>query len=272
VSCVVAKEETATYAAGDVVVDAAVPAGGKSADALDTKVSDKQKKEINKAGQALGPAYLAIQQALGSRTQAYMNNYIQSLGYAPAVGFFRNLYASAGRAQFISIVRQFSSLYGGASGYQLALFVRQFGSPAAAAQEISAFYKAIGVPLFVFLQQFTVTTGGRASVRPAGLSAAVFKANGEADTIAALESLLLAVGSKPKLLGTLLGRLYNALNAASLTTLISTQLAGVVAVVEAASTASTIAFFDFSSVSTSVFDVSGAAAIIIAAIKLNSYF
>jgi hypothetical protein len=239
---------------------------------LSTKLSAKQQKVVDKAAQQLGPAYLALNQALGPRTQAYLNNYIQALGYAPTIGFFRNLYASSGRLQFISFTRQFSALYGGASGYQLAQYVRQFGSPAAAAQEFAAFYKTIGVPLLVFLQQFTVTTGGRASQRPAQLAYAVFKANGETDTITALQSMIASLSNKPKVLGALIGRLYNNLNAASLTTLISNQLAGVVAVIDAAANAQSIPAFDFSSLSSTSFDVTAAANIMIAAIKANNYF
>jgi hypothetical protein len=238
-------------------------------------VSEPTKKElevIKKAAQALGPAYLAINQALGPRTQAYVNNYLQALGYAPFIGFMRNLYASSGRQQFISFIRQYSALYGGASGYQLATYVRNFGSPAAAAQEFAAFYKSIGVPLLVFLQQFTVTTGGRASARPAQMTYAIFKANGEADSIDALEAMLSALGNKPKVLGALIGRLYNNLNAASLTELIANQLAGVVSVVEAAADASAIPAFDFTSLDADSFDVTAAATIIVAAIKANNYF
>jgi hypothetical protein len=232
----------------------------------------KQKKMIEKAAQVLGPAYIAINQALGPRTQAYVNNYLQALGYTPFIGFMRNLYASSGRQQFISFIRQYSALYGGASGYQLATYVRNFGSPAAAAQEFAAFYKALGVPLLVFLQQFTITTGGRASARPAQMAFAVFKANGASDTIDALEAMLSAVGNKPKVLGALIGRLYNSLNSASLTELIANQLAGVVAVIEAAAAGDVIPAFDFSSLDSSSFDVTAAATIIIAAIKANNYF
>lgn len=239
---------------------------------LQTKLSKAQLKQVNKAAQALGQSYLAINQALGPRTQAYVNNFLQALGYAPMIGFFRNLFASSGRLQFISFVRQYAALFGGASGYQLAQYVRAFGSPANAAQEFAAFYKELGAPLLVFLQQVTVSTGGRSSRIPANLSFAVFNANGEANTIAAVQDMLAAVGNKPKVLGALLGRVANNLNVNNFINLVANQLAGAVTVVEAAAAGQAIPAFDFSSLPTTTFDVTGAANIIISAVKQANYF
>lgn len=272
-----AQEELTSFAAGEDVVDSTRSAlSGDSSNLLAKSAlaepSAKDKKKIAQAAQALGPAYIAINQALGPRTQAYVNNYLQALGYAPFIGFMRNLYTSAGRQGFISFIRQFSALYGGASGYQLGTYVKNFGTPAAAAQEFAAFYRALGVPLLVFLQQFTITTGGRASARPAQMTFAIFKANGEADSIEALETLLGAVGNKPKVLGSLIGRLYNNLNANSLTELIANQLSNVVAVIEAAAAGESVPAFDFTSLSGKPFDVTAVANIMVAAIKANNYF
>jgi len=150
--------------------------------------------------------------------------------------------------------------------------VRAFGGVVPAATEFAAFYQQLGAPLLQFLQQLTVTLGGRATPVPANIAFGVFLANGEAGTIDGLSRMISATSSRPKVLGALLGRVISGLNAPDVIALAAANLDNIVAVVNAAVNSQSVPFFDFSTLSSTAFDIVGAAKIIVTAVKANNYF
>lgn len=168
----------------------------------------------------LGPAYVALVRALGTRTTAYVNNYARAAGLVATVKVIRQTFSILGSSEFVSFWRQYAALFGGAGGFQLNAIINAYGRAnlSTTVQCISDIHTELGADALRLYQSILLATGGKASIRAARILSVFTTEAGDCVTAATtLTDLLSATGSvgtvdsQPRDLGVIVGVLSNKL-------------------------------------------------------------